>query len=120
MACRPFGQRRELSPDPGGPNGDAARCYHALFGRGGSVRQKAAPWLPRGVFAGGIPGRAGHTLMEEPYSLDPNCVLFRLLRHFWPVDQASRPLLAFLTAAAGDPLLPSLRQHLHNDRFGRR
>lgn len=43
--------------------------------------------------------------LEELYSLDPNCALFRLLRHFWPTDQAGRPMLAFLAAAARDPLL---------------
>ncbi len=43
--------------------------------------------------------------LKELYSLDPNCTLFRLLRHFWPADQASRPMLAFLAAAARDPLL---------------
>jgi hypothetical protein len=43
--------------------------------------------------------------LEELYSLDPNCTLFRLLRHFWPADQAGRPMLAFLAAAARDPLL---------------
>ena len=43
--------------------------------------------------------------LEELYSLDPNCTLFRLMRHFWPEDQASRPMLAFLAAAARDPLL---------------
>ena len=26
--------------------------------------------------------------LAELYSLDPNCTLFRLLRHFWPADQA--------------------------------
>jgi hypothetical protein len=43
--------------------------------------------------------------LEELYSLDPNCTLFRLLRHFWPADEAGRPMLAFLAAAARDPLL---------------
>ncbi len=43
--------------------------------------------------------------LVELYSLDPNCTLFRLLRHFWPTDQAGRPMLAFLTAAARDPLV---------------
>jgi hypothetical protein len=43
--------------------------------------------------------------LEELYSLDPNCTLFRLLRHFWPTDQAARPMLASLAAAARDPLL---------------
>jgi len=43
--------------------------------------------------------------LEELYSLNPNCTLFRLLRHFWSIDQAGRPMLAFLAAAARDPLL---------------
>jgi hypothetical protein len=43
--------------------------------------------------------------LAELYSLDPNCTLFRLLRHFWHADQAGRPILAFLAAAARDPLL---------------
>src|SRR6266849_6693123 len=43
--------------------------------------------------------------LEELYSLDPSCTLFRLLRHFWQPDQAGRPMLAFLAAAARDPLL---------------
>ncbi len=43
--------------------------------------------------------------LAELYSLDPACTLFRLLRHFWAPDQAGRPMLAFLIAAARDPLL---------------
>ncbi|HEV3342286.1 MAG TPA: hypothetical protein VG125_18095 [Pirellulales bacterium] len=43
--------------------------------------------------------------LEELYALDPGCTLFRLLRHFWAAGQASRPMLAFLAAAARDPLL---------------
>lgn len=43
--------------------------------------------------------------LAELYSLDPNCTLFRLLRHFWPADRNSQPMLAFLLAAARDPLL---------------
>ena len=43
--------------------------------------------------------------LTELYCLDPTCSLFRLLRHFWSADQAARPMLAFLTAAARDPLL---------------
>ena len=43
--------------------------------------------------------------LKELYSLDPNCTLFRLLRHFWSADQAGQPMLAFLAAAARDPLL---------------
>ena len=43
--------------------------------------------------------------LAELYSLDQNCTLFRLLRHFWPADRSSQPMLAFLLAAARDPLL---------------
>ena len=43
--------------------------------------------------------------LSELYALDPACPLFRLLRHYWGVDRGGRPMLAFLTAAARDPLL---------------
>lgn len=43
--------------------------------------------------------------LAELYCLDPACTLFRLLRHFWSADSAGRPMLAFLAAAARDPLL---------------
>src|SRR2546421_159222 len=34
--------------------------------------------------------------LGELYALDPDCTLFRLLRHFWPADRTARPMLAFL------------------------
>ncbi len=43
--------------------------------------------------------------LTELYALDPDCTLFRLLRHFWPSDPAGQPMLAFLLASARDPLL---------------
>jgi hypothetical protein len=43
--------------------------------------------------------------LEELYALDPACPVFRLLRHFWTADKSGRPMLAFLAAAARDPLL---------------
>lgn len=43
--------------------------------------------------------------MGELYALDPQVTLFRLLRHFWDLDQQGRPLLAFLCSSARDPLL---------------
>ena len=43
--------------------------------------------------------------LTELYALDPDCSLFRLLRHFWPADPCSQPMLAFLLAAARDTLL---------------
>ncbi len=43
--------------------------------------------------------------LRELYGVDPHCTLFRLLRHFWTVDTKSQPMLAFLVAAARDPLL---------------
>ncbi|MBL8798550.1 MAG: hypothetical protein JNM56_31935 [Planctomycetia bacterium] len=43
--------------------------------------------------------------MGELYALDPQVTVFRLLRHFWDLDQEGRPLLAFLCSSARDPLL---------------
>ena len=43
--------------------------------------------------------------LSELYGLDPSIPLFRILRHLWKVDMNGRPLLAFLTALARDPLL---------------
>jgi hypothetical protein len=43
--------------------------------------------------------------LKELYALDPNCTLFRVLRHFWAIDANSQPMLAFLVACARDPLL---------------
>ena len=43
--------------------------------------------------------------LQALYGLDPHCTLFRLLRHFWAANPESRPMLAFLVAAARDPLL---------------
>ena len=43
--------------------------------------------------------------LVELYSLDQARPLFRLLRHFWTADASNRPLLAYLAAAARDPLL---------------
>jgi hypothetical protein len=43
--------------------------------------------------------------LTELYSLDPTCTVFRLLRLFWAAGSDGRPMLAFLAAAARDPLL---------------
>ncbi len=43
--------------------------------------------------------------MTALYALDPRLALFRLLRHFWAADQASKPMLAFLAASGRDTLL---------------
>ena len=43
--------------------------------------------------------------LSELYGLDPTIPLFRILRHLWQADENGRPLLAFLTALARDPLL---------------
>lgn len=43
--------------------------------------------------------------LSELYGLDPTIPLFRILRHLWQSDENGRPLLAFLTALARDPLL---------------
>jgi hypothetical protein len=39
------------------------------------------------------------------YAFDPSRPVFRLLRHFWKSDSKGRPMLAYLAAAARDPLL---------------
>ena len=46
--------------------------------------------------------------LAELFALDHTCAIFRLLRHFWAIDVSARPLLAYLTAAARDPLLRDL------------
>jgi hypothetical protein len=43
--------------------------------------------------------------LTELYALDHDCSLFHLLRHFWPADASSQPMLAFLLASARDALL---------------
>jgi hypothetical protein len=43
--------------------------------------------------------------MGELYALDPRVPVFRLLRTFWDLDRAGRPLLALLCSSARDPLL---------------
>lgn len=39
------------------------------------------------------------------YSLDQNCVLFRVLRRLWESDTAARPVLALTLSLARDPIL---------------
>jgi hypothetical protein len=43
--------------------------------------------------------------LVELYALDHTRPVFRLLRQFWAADASARPLLAYLAAAARDPLL---------------
>jgi len=43
--------------------------------------------------------------LSELYAIDPNIVLFRVLRECWRADEKGRPLLAVLAAMARDPLL---------------
>jgi hypothetical protein len=43
--------------------------------------------------------------LSELYGLDPDILLFRVLRRQWQLDDKGRPLLAMLTALARDPLL---------------
>lgn len=45
--------------------------------------------------------------LGELYALDPRVPLFRMLRRLWVIDEAGRPLLAFLCALGRDPLLHS-------------
>ena len=43
--------------------------------------------------------------LNELYALDPQVILFRVLRDLWTSNETSRPLLALLLALARDPLL---------------
>lgn len=43
--------------------------------------------------------------LVELYALDQTRPVFRLLRHFWSADATARPVLAYMAAAARDPLL---------------
>ena len=43
--------------------------------------------------------------LTELYALDPQVILFRVLRDLWVRNKTSRPLLALLLALARDPLL---------------
>lgn len=56
--------------------------------------------------------------LAELYALDPANTLFRLLRHFWSADRTARPVLAFLTAAARDPLLRESTPFVQNVAHG--
>ena len=42
--------------------------------------------------------------LTELYALDPQVILFRVMRNFWVQNETSRPLLAVLLALARDPL----------------
>lgn len=47
--------------------------------------------------------------LVELYSLDGTVCLFRVLRHFWGLDEQARPVVALLSAMARDTLLrPSI------------
>ncbi len=48
----------------------------------------------------------------ELYALDRSRPIFRVLRKFWTVDTAGRPMLAYLTAAARDPILRGLTEFI--------
>ena len=43
--------------------------------------------------------------LTELYTLDLSCPIFRSFRRYWDSDQTARSMLAFLGAAARDPLL---------------
>ncbi len=43
--------------------------------------------------------------LSELYALDPNVLLFRVMRHCWYADRDGQPILAILLALARDPLL---------------
>jgi hypothetical protein len=50
--------------------------------------------------------------LGELYGLDRGLLLFRVLRHLWSADSASRPMLAHLCALARDPLLRASAEYV--------
>lgn len=57
--------------------------------------------------------------LKALYGLDPAITIFRLLRHFWSLDDGGgRPLLALLCATARDPLLRTLTPCLLRTAYG--
>ncbi len=46
------------------------------------------------------------------YALDPDVILFRVLRYFWSRDLTGHPLIAFLCAFARDPILSELTHYV--------
>lgn len=51
--------------------------------------------------------RLSNQRLGELYALNPEVLLFRVLRRLWEIDHAGRPLIALLCAIARDPLLAS-------------
>ena len=49
--------------------------------------------------------RLSYQRLSEMYALDPEVLLFRVMRQLWQVDARGHPLLALLLALARDPLL---------------
>ena len=49
--------------------------------------------------------QASAKTLASLYGFDPSYPVFRLLRRYWEVDAASRPMIAFLAASARDSLL---------------
>lgn len=56
--------------------------------------------------------------LSELYGLDPAIPIFRTFRLLWNMDEAGRPLLAFLCAYARDPLLRLTAPAILNARQG--
>lgn len=46
------------------------------------------------------------------YSLDAKVCVFRVMRHFWTIEEQGRPVLALLCALARDPLLRSSAERI--------
>ena len=48
---------------------------------------------------------ASAKILTSLYGFDPTFAVFRILRRYWDVDAASRPMIAFLAASARDSIL---------------
>lgn len=58
--------------------------------------------------------------LVELYGLDQTRPVFRLLRQFWTADAPARPMLAYLAAAARDPLCATRRRSWSLSPSGKR
>lgn len=56
--------------------------------------------------------------LAELYGLDPKVPCFRVLRYLWKFDSSGRPMIAFLTAYARDPLLRATIQTTLTSQIG--
>ena len=63
---------------------------------------------------------ASAKILTALYGFDPTFVVFRILRRYWEVDAASRPMIAFLAASARDSMLREMTPFVLGIGIGKR